>query len=359
MHTIGATNDWVWVSVFGGSMYAAAGPQYRCCDNFYNGPGKVIALDAATGSERWSFDTPSQPFPVAESEGRVVFGTADGTVFALNAATGTIAWQATFPGIPFQVLATSSAIIVADGDPEVWGPNGIADKTRLSGRVTALDPATGDQRWEATVGRFAQRGGLDTSVAAGVTAFVATVGDDIIAVSSNYSESDEVVLLDPAGREKWSTTVPSTFSPPAVEGAVFVAGAKLQKLDLATGQTLWSVSPGSGGMFVSPVVIGDAVVAATNTNTIEARSLADGSVAGVGEFRDCGFTPVAATPYALVCGGLYRIDITPGSVSIAPVRIPQGMFQSMAFDHGEMYYSATIGGLGPPSVGRFDPTNPK
>ena len=345
----GAANDWAWVRVFGTTAYASTGPQYACCDNFSNGPGKVTALDAATGKELWAFPTASQPFPVTVSDGRVAFGTTAGTVFALDASTGKQMWRHDFPGIPFQVVPVGAALVVADADPEAWGPNGIADKTRLAGRIRGLDPATGEPRWEATVGNF--------------TVFVVPAADGLVAAASGHTGQDDVAFLGDDGKQKWRVTLTSISSPPSVaNGSVILAGTSLHKLDLATGQRLWLMSPRNGGTFVGPSIQGDTVVSATNTGSIESRSLATGALNGSGEFPDCGFIPLEASPYALACpttggfgGGLMRIDLAPQAISLSPVFIPQGRIQSATFAHGQLFYGSTSGSASSPIVGHFQP----
>ena len=290
--------DWAWVRVFGSAVYVSSGPQYACCDDISKGPGKVTALDAATGNEIWAFSTPSQPFPVTVAGGHAFFGTSDGLVFAVDTATGREAWQHDFPGVPVQVVQTASALVVADGDPEQWGPYGIAAKNRLAGRVQGLDADTGKQRWEATVGNF--------------TAFVLPTPEGLVVASSGYTGEDEVALFDANGNQKWRVTLTSTSSPPTVEsGAVLVAGTNLYKLDLATGKLLWRVASGTGGTFFGPLVRGESVVAATNTHSIESRSFATGALSGSAPFTDCNFQPLGGSPFALVCGGLFRVDLAP------------------------------------------------
>lgn len=338
--------DWVWVRVSGETVFASSGPQLQGNSNYFNGPGRVTALDAMTGKERWHFDTRSQPFPVTVAGSLAIFGTADGTVFALDAANGTLSWQHDFAGIPFQVVATKTAIVVGDGDPEAWGPGGIADKTRLAGRVRALDPATGKQRWETNLRNFA--------------VFIAAAGDDVLAVSYSFRGDDDAVLLDRDGKPKWSTSISAVASPPLVAGgAAIVAGSDLRKLDLATGRQVWATPPSNGGTFVGPMVLGDMLVAATNTHTIEAVSLATGSLTASAEFPDCGFQPVEGSPFALVCGGLSRVDLGSQSLPLAPALIPQGRLQSAAFGLGQVFFASTIGDSAPPSVGHVDPSQAK
>ena len=56
--------------------------------------GKVLALDAATGTERWSIDLETEvTTPATVAAETVLVGTNDGTVFGLAADTGEVSWQ--------------------------------------------------------------------------------------------------------------------------------------------------------------------------------------------------------------------------------------------------------------------------
>jgi glucose dehydrogenase len=55
--------------------------------------GHVIALDKATGSERWRTRLKGAQFVHLVTDGNVVFASTSGEVFALDAATGTVLWN--------------------------------------------------------------------------------------------------------------------------------------------------------------------------------------------------------------------------------------------------------------------------
>ncbi len=118
--------------------------------------GRVYALDAATGAERWTF-TPEVDMQanrgaccdmvnrgVAVWQGRVYVAALDGILYALDARDGHVLWQA--PTIDDKGRGTSStgAPEVA-GDVVVIGNGGAEYDTR--GYVTAFDLKTGARRW--------------------------------------------------------------------------------------------------------------------------------------------------------------------------------------------------------------------
>src|SRR5205807_2057327 len=75
-------------AVFGDILFVGGGA--------FGSPGKVTALDAASGSTKWSFaaNGPVQS-SITYAGGTIVFATnaANGTVYAVNAKQGTLVWS--------------------------------------------------------------------------------------------------------------------------------------------------------------------------------------------------------------------------------------------------------------------------
>ena len=116
---------------------------------------KVFALDAKTGAPRWTYDpkVPGQAGVnaccdvvnrgVAAWQGRVYVGTLDGRLIALDAATGTPVWEVmtvpagaryTITGAPRVV---KGMVLIGNGGAELG----------MRGYVTAYDAGTGRQVW--------------------------------------------------------------------------------------------------------------------------------------------------------------------------------------------------------------------
>jgi outer membrane protein assembly factor BamB len=317
----------------------AYGKEYECCDNFFMAPAGL--LDAKDGHELWRFDTPAHAFRAALLEDRVVFGTSDGTVYALAVADGKELWRMDFPGVPAQAVLAGNVVVIADADPETWGPNGIADKTRMAGRAWALDPATGEVKWQVQAGGF--------------NAFVAANDDVVLVASYSARDQDEVVAVDAAtGRERWRKTTGSVSSPPAITGQLaLVPGSKLRAFDLTTGAVKWAVEPEGGGTFVFPFVSGDLVAVGTNTGPLHVRSVADGKLIAAGTIGDCSIQPfeAGAKLYTLACNGLLRVDPQGGGgAKIEPFFIPQGSVDSVAVTGDLIVFATGIGGPNPEAV---------
>jgi outer membrane protein assembly factor BamB len=177
-------------------------------DTLYIGScsGRFLALDAATGVERWTHDTATDG-PSAEFHGDVLidgdllFVGADADpvahLYAFELATGRVVWKLSFPGgVPAQVLGRGELIFAQAAAGEVWaldrrtgqlawmheavsagGPNRhqvdpVLAGERLivgwpSGDVEALDVSSGELAWRSSTGSR-----LNTSLA--------LVGDQVL-----------------------------------------------------------------------------------------------------------------------------------------------------------------------------------
>lgn len=116
---------------------------------------KVVALDAATGERLWDYDPQVDPVVgrnaccdvvnrgVAVWEGLVYVGVLDGRLVALDAATGTVVWekQTTDPSKPYTITGAPRVI----EDKVIIGNGG--SEYGVRGYITAYDAATGEQVW--------------------------------------------------------------------------------------------------------------------------------------------------------------------------------------------------------------------
>jgi outer membrane protein assembly factor BamB len=306
----GVEDGWAWLRLDGGTLFVSVAPPYACCDNFAIRPGLVAALDPDTGDEIWRFDTPAQAFPPVVVEGTLVVGTSDGTVFGLDPGTGGERWRVVFPGVPFQVVEAGGLAIAGDADPETWGPNGIADKSRIRGHVWAIDPADGGVRWRKEYRVF------------GV--FVAGHGGEAFVVSGDLNADGFATALDAtSGDERWRTETSAASSPPAVTDELLIVGettGPLIALEIESGGQAWAAESGSGVVFF-PTVEGDVLVAPSNAHGIGLRDLATGRLLGIAEAGDCSMLPVEAADEVayLHCGRLVVVDPQSASPRLDPL----------------------------------------
>jgi outer membrane protein assembly factor BamB len=140
-----------------GSLYAA---DYK---------GALTAVDAATGSKRWSLKT-DLPFTGGPgiAGNLLLMGTENGEVFAFDAGSGTQLWSA---NVTSEVLAAPQA---ADG---------IVVVRCIDGRVFGLDQDTGQRVWiyDHSVPLLTLRGNAPLLLRAGVV-FVGYDGGQVVAL---------------------------------------------------------------------------------------------------------------------------------------------------------------------------------
>ncbi|MFY9820208.1 MAG: PQQ-binding-like beta-propeller repeat protein [Thermoanaerobaculia bacterium] len=110
----------------------------------------TFAIDAATCARRWKYDIPLTPWVIAISnrgsayhDNLIIRGTADGRVIALDAATGTLKWQQQAAD-PTRNEAFTSAPVAWDG--KVFIGIVTAD-LGVRGRLMAFDAKSGKPLW--------------------------------------------------------------------------------------------------------------------------------------------------------------------------------------------------------------------
>jgi outer membrane protein assembly factor BamB len=222
------------------AIYGAANTHGQCSkDWFFNGfvvpPGGTWS-SAAYGTE-------------ANGENLVVFGSKDDddSVYALDAATGSLAWR-------YQTADKSEEDV--GGSPLISAPgvNGLPDgAVYVEGKdrvVYALDLASGALLWSFNIAAVSSKGGLCASSPS-------LVGNTLL-VGSNVGVC---ALNATTGAEDWNAlSSDSIASSPAVSGAAgrqvaFVGGLSndLFALKVATGAVLWTATT-TDGFYASPAV---------------------------------------------------------------------------------------------------------
>jgi outer membrane protein assembly factor BamB len=243
-----------WTHPTGGAIY---GGVLAAHDTLYliNDAGVLLALDRATGRERWrcelgggsivrnlpaatspyDFDYQA-PTPVL-ADGVLYAGAADGGFHAIAAGTGRPLWRFAAGG-----KIRTTALVV--GERVVFGA--------LDNFVYALDRKTGALQWRADAG-------------GAVTTAPVLAGGNILVGTRGY----RLVALRPADgaraweRFQWFSWVEST---PRLDGGVLYLGSsdnrKVRALDPADGRTRWSTDV-NGWAWAQPAVSADTVFASS------------------------------------------------------------------------------------------------
>jgi len=190
------------------------------------GDKHVLALDVATGAQRWSSEDATYVGTPTTAGDRVFVIGADGSVSALGRNDGRVAWIT-----PSALMANSTPVVV--GDLVVAGGS---DKT-----LHAFDFRTGAERWAAaTGGNFPRSPSTD-----GTLVFIG--GEDGVVHAFTAT----------TGKEAWShPTSAGHFATTAVrDGTLYASGAlsdgtsELSALDARTGAVHWRFnSPDKTGL---------------------------------------------------------------------------------------------------------------
>jgi outer membrane protein assembly factor BamB len=76
-------------------------------NNIPQSSGRVIAVDGATGKQRWAVDITGEPFAPVLAAGTLFFSTGAQLVYALDAASGRTRWIEPTPGQPSNIAITT------------------------------------------------------------------------------------------------------------------------------------------------------------------------------------------------------------------------------------------------------------
>ncbi|MGC5033982.1 serine/threonine-protein kinase [Streptomyces sp. DT190] len=201
----------------GGLVLAGLGQQRR-----------VAALDPASGKVVRHEDLPATGGLRAVG-GMVLLTASDGTVSGVESASGEVRWSHRIPGqeVPY--------FVSFPGDPLAYAATVSGDGAAT--RVTAVDPRTGDVRWDAELeGALQPLGSMDGSV-------VFAAGDPV------RQDTRAVVRYRPGSRT--TTRVPLPVPLQQVQGSVrgdvvhlMAAGGSLVAVGLEERKQLWRLETG-------------------------------------------------------------------------------------------------------------------
>ncbi|MFC8082603.1 serine/threonine-protein kinase [Streptomyces sp. NPDC057340] len=194
--------------------------------------GPLEALDPATGEPEWQQDMPA--YDGLRTVGDMLLLTrSDGMVTGVDSASGRTTWTRRIPGqaVPY---FTSFA---GERRPTAYATSLSADGQRT--RVTAVDPASGDVRWDAELaGTLTPVGAADGSVF-------------LVAEGRTYSDVKAVVRYTPATGATRRVTLPIPVEQASASAGVrgdtvylMGAGGSLVAVDMAAGKQAWRLETG-------------------------------------------------------------------------------------------------------------------
>ncbi|WP_327297009.1 serine/threonine-protein kinase [Streptomyces sp. NBC_01197] len=211
------TKDVAWaMAVSGGRIHASDGPT-------------LYALDGTDGTDRWRLSTDAWVYSLQAERGTVVTGTRGGGVQAWEASNGEKLWELRGAQTDFETPESGPAI---HGDTVyVW----------KDGRLFALDPRTGVERWSYPVG--------DAAACGGVPIRVTSAEDGCVYIAAGT----RVLSVDrSSGLVRWHFEAPAVFlsapafapGPAVAGGGVYLADylGTVYAIDSATGKDRWRIA---------------------------------------------------------------------------------------------------------------------
>jgi outer membrane protein assembly factor BamB len=273
-----------WRFHTGGTVYGQPAYDPQTGRIYFGSSDKhVYALDAR-GLFLWSFETQdnvaARPLVVGNL---LVAASEDGTVYGLDAETGSRRWsfEAGDAVVSWPALVGDTVVIGSD-DQNVYG----------------LSPADGSLRWT-----FGASGPVEAPIVAdddGGTVYVASRDGTL----ATFSPGDCSDLCDAGWSVKPGGTLRS--APLPVEDRVIVIDGDGQLLALRAedGKRIWSLGGDASSYVGAPILVGDAIVAATASGLVKRVSL-DGDELGSWDARSA-TNPADGEPsfaYGPVVGG--------------------------------------------------------
>lgn len=218
----------------------------------------LVALDAATGKERWRvdfpkrFQTPKPDFGFSSSpliDGDAVIVQAANSVVKLNKRTGETIWRA----LARQADIMDSGAFSSPAMATVRGRRQLLIQSRTN--LYGLDPANGAVLWSQEVPHYR-----------GMNILMPTVWNDRVFTSSYRMDSYMFEIGEAGGKfeskEVWRNKAKGYMSTPVVlDGYAYLhlANQRFTCIDLRNGETKWTTEP--FGQYWSMAVRGGKILA--------------------------------------------------------------------------------------------------
>lgn len=262
--------------------------------------GEVIALDAATGTEKWKGQVLNEVIAAPAVGGGMVFVRSnDGRVTAFDASSGEKRWT---------WRSDMPALSVRGNAGLTLGPGFVFVGTD-NGRIVALSAADGTELWGQTVAQAEGRSELDrmndvdgTPLLEGSTLYVSSYKPQTMAIDA------------PSGQPMWVQQGQGGVGGVASSGSGRLAITDAQDvvwaLDAATGAPMWKQPSYPRRGLTAPAILGNQVVVGDYDGYLHWFSLEDGSMSA--RVRPSG-KPVRAQP--VVADGILLVQDTDGNLT--------------------------------------------
>jgi outer membrane protein assembly factor BamB len=242
---------------FGGGLAADGGRLYVA-----SGFGRVVALNADNGKPIWTrtLGVPIRTSPTA-SNGKVFVVNSESQLYALSGEDGKDLWVAR--GLP------EGASLLSNVSPAVAGNTLVVSFP--SGEVSAIDMASGTQKWTDSV----SGGGIGSSLTSVGDAARPVIDGDIVFAASSSGRMIATSLK--SGERVWSKDIRAAQTPWVAGDNVFVVDTSGNAYALArkTGKTRWIAKLPDDRLWSGPILAGGKLWAVSSKGLlvgIEARS---------------------------------------------------------------------------------------
>lgn len=264
INTTGPTNPitvrWTFeteVNDFEAGPVVVNGTVYFGTQNIRDNEGTLYAVDAWTGEERWTFQSPSGNYPdnIAVFRNTVYISTYNGKVYALDAANGDPFWEFSTEGRPLGLTVANRTLYVTSKGPR-------SGSGWPEGRVYALGGLRGEPRWAFTT----EAPPSGSAAVKGDTVYVSTWRGNVTALDTESGAVNWNVDVN-EDNEQWLN------QPTVANGHVYIGSrvlsalppdhGRLYALDAGTGDERWKRTK-RGETIASPSVLGDTVYFTTD-----------------------------------------------------------------------------------------------
>lgn len=186
---------------------------------------RLEALDPSSGRTRWQRTVPAYT-GLTDAGGMLLLTHADGTVTGLDSSSGAPKWSHRIPGQQAPYFASFT------GDPLTYTTNTSDDGSHT--RVTAVDPVTGEVRWDVRL-----KGSLQPVGTAGKSVF-------LLSVDRVFGATEAVVRYTPGTGASRRVTLPVRVEQAhgTVRGNVVYlmgTGGSLAAVDMDARKRLWGL----------------------------------------------------------------------------------------------------------------------
>ena len=272
-------------------VYLSSPSVWKGAVYFGSGDGNVYALDAASGSVKWKFQTGDVVHASpAIADGKLFIGSWDSNFYSLDAGSGTELWRfktGEDPDMHNQVGIQSSATVA----------NGVVYFGCRDSKFYALDAATGKERWN-----FPNHGSWV------ITSPVVQDGKVYFATSDTaLFHALDAQTGAPIYSLKFHWVI---FSSPAIAGTMlYLAGqdGKLTAIDLASRKPAWEFQTEASRQNLAGLSKADG---APNYEIAFASNFYDDMLVGISKLRAVG--PILASP--VVSGDVVYIGSSDGNL---------------------------------------------